>query len=33
MSLNYLKVGQLKKIPIRIENSTIIYEIFGFCTY
>ena len=29
----YLKVGQLKKIPIRIENSTDICKIFGFCTY
>ena len=29
----YLKVGQLKKIPIRIENSTVICKIFGYCTY
>ena len=29
----YLKVGQLRKIPIRIENSTVICKIFGFCIY
>lgn len=33
MSLKYLKVGQLKKITIRIENNAIIYKVLGFCTY